>query len=201
MLSARSAVLIAAACAGLAGCFGGTSGGDAVPTSAVSSPAPAATAGFTEHQVAGVRIGLPANWTETETSDGLGLQLADSGGNGTVMVIVNEVVRNSPGEIHYTASSYLEKALPWVLHFKDSRDIEITADLTGQARSLTVPGAENAAWLEVTGKRGNRPVACSVVAAQVGPNMAVIVGLQLPAQLWQQVMDTLRVDPNALEPT
>lgn len=200
MLSARSAAVIAAACAGLAGCFGSTSGGETLPTSAVPTPSPAATVAFTQHEVSGVSIGLPETWTETERTGSIGLELGD-GENGVVMVIVNEVVRNTPGEIQYTASSYLEKALPWVLHFKDSRDIEITADLTGQARSLTLPGAENAAWLEVTGKRGNRPVACSVVAAQVGPNMAVIVGLQLPAQLWQQVMDTLRVDPNALEPT
>ena len=51
------------------------------------------------------------------------------------------------------------------------------------------------------GSRADEPVDLSAAAAQVSPNIAIVIGVDVEAGLWEQVLASLRVDPATLQPS
>lgn len=192
----RPIVTLAVAVA-LSGCTSDAVGGGPSSGPGTSTPSAAATIALTSHSVDGVTIAIPAGWTSQQT-EGVSLRLSDPGG-ATVTVIVKEVVGNTLSDPVYTPSSYLETALRHVL--EDVDHTVVTESLTGRAQPIDVPGAEAAATLAASGTREGAAVACSVAAAKVGSNMAVVIGRDIEPRLWQQILATFRIDPDSLEPT
>lgn len=170
----------------------------------LSTPSPSAqdhssiepTITLAAHNASGVTISVPASWKEQHI-DGA-LQLADPEGDAAITVVVREALKEDspPSEPGYTASSYLETALPYLMK---ETGVDVLGSLTGRTRPVDVPGADDAARLEVAGVRAHKPVDCSAVAAQVSPNIAVIIGTDVDAGLWEQIVSSLRV--GALDPS
>lgn len=139
----------------------------------------------------GVTISVPTTWKKRHVEGAL--QLADPEGDATITVVVREAIKEDspPSEPGYTASSYLEIALPHLV--REATGVDIAESLTGRTKPVDVPGADDAARLEVAGVRAHKAVDCSAVAAQVSPNIAVIVGTDVDAGLWQQIVSSLRI--------
>lgn len=190
-------VAIAAACLGVAlgGCASGAPG--STPAS-LDLPSVGPSTALAVQHVDGVTIALPADWKTTREA-GAGLVVSDPGGGSTITVVVNEVIGDSPADTSYDATSYLETVVP--LEVKEPFGIDVTEDLKGRAKPLDVPGAANAARIEFTGSRADEPVDLSAAAAQVSPNIAIVIGTDVEAGLWEQVLASLRVDPATLEPS
>ena len=191
-------VAIAAACASvaLAGCASGTTG----TPGALDLPSVGPSTALAEQHVYGVTIALSADWKATQDAD-TGLTVSDAGGGATITVVVDEALKvdAGPDEPAYTASTYLETAVPFLV--KEPLGIDVTESLKGRAKPLDVPGADNAAQLEFTGSRADEPVDLSAAAAQVSPNIAIVIGVDVEAGLWEQVLASLRVDPATLQPS
>jgi len=190
-----SAVLALCTALTLSGCASGPFSTDA--PSGLDLPSVGPSTALAARNVNGVTVSLPVDW-RTQPVQGT-LQLADPGGGATITVVVNEALKEdaAPNEPAYTASSYLEAALPHLV--KDTTGVDIQESLTGQTQPVDVPGAADAARLEVTGVRADEPVDCSVVAAQVSPNIALVIGTDVEAGLWEQIVASLRV--GTLEPS
>lgn len=191
----RSAVLALCSALILSGCASGPLSTDA--PSGLDLPSVGPSTALAARNVNGVTVSLPVAWRAQPVQGAL--QLADPGGGATITVVVSEALKEdaAPNEPAYTASSYLEVALPHLV--KDTTGVDIQESLTGQTRPVDVPGAADAARLEVTGVRAAEPVDCSVVAAQVSPNIALVIGTDVEAGLWEQIVASLRV--GALEPS
>lgn len=114
-------------------------------------------------------------------------------------MVVREAIKEDspPSEPGYTASSYLEIALPSLV--KEATGATIAESLTGRTTLMDVPGADDAARLQVNGARADKAVECSAVTAQVSPNIALIIGTDVDAGLWEQIVASLRV--GALDPS
>lgn len=171
----------------------------------LSTPSPSAqdhssiepTIALATRNASGVTISVPASWKERHVEGAL--QLTDPEGDATITVVVREALKedSAPSEPGYTASSYLEIALPYLV--KEATGVDIVESLTGRTRPVNVPGADNAARLEVAGVRTGKPVECSAVTTQVSPNIALIIGTDVDAGLWEQIVASLRV--GALDPS
>ena len=190
-----SALLALSTALTLSACASGPLSTD--PPSGLDLPSVGPSTTLAARNVNGVTVSLPVAW-RTQPVQGA-LQLADPGGGATITVVVSEALKEdaSPSEPAYTASSYLETALPHLV--KDTTGVDILETLTGRTQPVDVTGAADAARLEVTGERADEPVDCSAVAAQVSPDIAVIIGTDVEAGLWEQIVASLRV--GTLEPS
>lgn len=170
----------------LTGCTSGTR--PANGSSGLDLPSVGSSTTLTPHNVDGVSVALPSRWNSTPAA-GTGLQLTDSGGGASVAVIVERV--GAADGASSTASAYLESQLPGVL--EKVMGITVTESLNGHAQTLDVAGADDAAGLEVTGARADEPVDCRAVAALAGPDTALLIGTDVEAPLWEQIVASLKV--------